>query len=171
MASDASPNFRRALISSIIVELAKIVSSQDRNNGRLTYQSTLFPEPATKGRNYQSLRKSKRHAATHVFRGSIEANSVPMTSILRTCCLERTMSRSLRGAIRGQRCDSSTDQEERANGRYLAATCHLQDDYGESRKWWRHYGITDVSTCSFHWQLDVGFLRLSKARNGLVVAN
>ena len=48
MASDTSPDFRIASISSMIVELADIVSFQEGNIRRSTYQSTLFPEPATK---------------------------------------------------------------------------------------------------------------------------
>jgi hypothetical protein len=58
MASDASPDFRKASISSTIVELADIVNSQDGNIGKLTYQNTLFPEPATEVKNYQFLKRS-----------------------------------------------------------------------------------------------------------------
>ena len=59
MASDASPDLRIVSISSMIVELANTISSQDENIEWLTYQSTLLPAPATKGGNHQLLRKSK----------------------------------------------------------------------------------------------------------------
>ena len=109
--------------------------------------------------------------ATHVSHGSIGANSVRTISILKMCCLQRTTSRSLRDAIRGQRCDSSTDLEERANFECLAAACHLPDNHGQSRKWCKRYGKTHVSACSCHWQLDVGFLTLSQTPNGPLVAD
>ena len=88
MASDASPDFRKALISSMIVELADIVSSQDGNMGELTYQNTLFPEPATKGEKPSVSDNEQMLGKTHVYRVSIEQNSVQMISILRTCGLE-----------------------------------------------------------------------------------
>ena len=50
MASDASPDFRKESISSMIVELNDIVSSQGGNIGKLTDQNTLFSEPAMEGK-------------------------------------------------------------------------------------------------------------------------
>src|SRR6266851_9207726 len=101
MASDASPDFRKVSISSMIVELANIVSFQDRNIQRLTYQSTLFPEPATKRESYQPLGDHKHRLETHVFHGSRGANSVGTISIPRASCHERTTPPSLCGAIPG----------------------------------------------------------------------
>lgn len=43
-----------------MVELANTVSSRDENITGLMYQRTLLPAPATKGKDYESLRKSKR---------------------------------------------------------------------------------------------------------------
>jgi hypothetical protein len=42
-------------MSSMIVELANAVNSQDGNREEPTYQRTLLPAPAIMGRNYQSL--------------------------------------------------------------------------------------------------------------------
>jgi len=49
MASDASPDFRIVSMSSMMVELVDTLGSQDQNIDKLAYQSTLFPDPATKG--------------------------------------------------------------------------------------------------------------------------
>jgi hypothetical protein len=57
MASDARPGLRIASITSMVVELTNTISSQDGNIEWLTYQSTLFPAPATKGEKAISLRK------------------------------------------------------------------------------------------------------------------
>src|SRR6266853_4820355 len=113
MASDASPDFRMASISSMIVELANIISAQGENIEGSTYQSTLFPEPAATGESHQSLRNSKRWAATDVSRGSITESSIQMLSIRTARCLERSTSQSRYVAIREQYCNSSMDQGEK----------------------------------------------------------
>jgi hypothetical protein len=41
----------------MIVELAVTISSQGINSGELTYQMTLFPAPAIKGKQSQRKRK------------------------------------------------------------------------------------------------------------------
>jgi len=51
-----------------------------------------------------------------------------MISILRMYRREQTTSLSLHGANRGQCCDFSKDQEERANFEYLAVIYHLAGD-------------------------------------------
>jgi hypothetical protein len=48
MASDASPDFRIVSMSSMMVVLFDTLDSEDQNTDGSTYQSTLFPEPATK---------------------------------------------------------------------------------------------------------------------------
>ena len=134
MASDARPDFCILSISSMTVELANAISSQDENMEWLTYQSTLFPQPATEGENHQSLRGIKRWVATYVSRGSIGGNSLRILSIPRVCRLERTMPPSRCAAIRAQYCNFSMDQEERANVEYFPVTGHLPDNLSTSRQ-------------------------------------
>jgi hypothetical protein len=55
MASNANPDLRIASIASMIVELAETVSPQGQDTRRLTYQSTLFPDPATEWEKTISL--------------------------------------------------------------------------------------------------------------------
>ncbi len=58
----------------MIVELADNISSDDQNFEISTYQSTLFPAPATKAENYQFLQKRDSRAVTHVSHGAKEEN-------------------------------------------------------------------------------------------------
>src|SRR6266851_10366579 len=134
MASDARPDFCILSISSMTVELANAISSQDENMEWLTYQSTLFPQPATEGKNHQSLRGIKRWAATYVSHGSIGGNSVRILSISRVCHLERTTPLCRCAAMRGRYCNFSTDQAERANVEYFPVTGHLIANLSISRQ-------------------------------------
>ena len=134
MASDASPDFRAVSISSMTVELPNTISSKDEDIQRLTYQSTLFPQPATKWENHQRLRQSKRWTTTDVSHGSIGGNSTLTLSIPKGCRLERTTLLSRCAAIRGRCCSFSMDQAERANDGYFSATCHLPDNFSASRQ-------------------------------------
>jgi len=56
----------------MIVELVGAVNPQGQDIEDLTYQRTLFPALAMKKEDYQSLRKGKRWATTHVSHGAIE---------------------------------------------------------------------------------------------------
>jgi hypothetical protein len=62
-------------------------------------------------------------------------------------------------------------REERANGRCLAAACHLPHNHRHVVRQWQRYGITDVSIYSYLSQLDVGFLVFSQRRKHLGVTN
>src|SRR6266853_5820884 len=97
MASDGRPDFRAVSISSMIVELPNVISSKDENIQRLTYQSTLFPQPATKWENHQRLRQSKRWKATDVSHGPIGGILALTLSIPRGYC--RTTRQSCSAAI------------------------------------------------------------------------
>ena len=134
MASDARPDFRIASISSMIVELHNTISSNVENIQRLTYQSTLFPQPATKWENHQRLRQSKRWTATDISHGPIGGNSALTLSIPKGYRLERTTPLSRCAAIQGRCCNFSMDQAGRANDGYFSATCHLQDNFSASRQ-------------------------------------
>ena len=134
MARDARPDFRMASMSSMIVELPNTISSKDENIQRLTNQSTLFPQPATKWENHQHLRQSKRWTAADVSHGPIGGNSALTLSIPKGCRLEPTTPLSRGAAIRGRCCNFSMDQAERANGGYFSATCHLPDNFSASRQ-------------------------------------
>lgn len=86
-------------------------------------------------------------------------------SIPRVCPLEGTTPRSRRAAIRGQYCGFSTDQGERANWKDLAAICHLPYDPVDLKQKQKHYGMTDVLTCSCHSRLDVRLLEPHQPQN------
>ena len=134
MARDARPDFRMASMSSMIVELPNTISSRDENIQRLPYQSTLFPQPATKWEIHQRLRQSKRWTATDVSHGPIGGNSALTFAIPKGCRLERTTPLSRCAAIRGRCYNFSMDRAERANDEYLFATCHLPDHFSVSRQ-------------------------------------
>jgi hypothetical protein len=122
----------------MIVELADTINSHDEEIERMTYQITLFPEPATKRRKLSNLFEMRKHQrATHVSHGPIEANPARIFSIPRTCHLERTTLQALRGASRGQRGEFSMDRGERASFEYLAAACHLPDNLSDSGQQWQ----------------------------------
>ena len=148
-------------ISSMIVELSDTMSPRDGNIEWLTYQSTLFPEPAAKGESHQLLRKRMCSAATDVSRGSIGGNSVQILSIPRACRLERTMSLFRCTAIRGRRCNFSMDRGERAKFEYLSATGYLPEKLSVSGQQRQRLKVTDVSSHSHRSLCDVGFLELS----------
>jgi hypothetical protein len=69
----------------MIVELAKTVSSQDNYIAWLAYQRTVFPAPATKGKNRQTIRQLKRWMETYVSHEYIEENLVQKLSSPRVC--------------------------------------------------------------------------------------
>ena len=116
----------------MIVELTATVSFQDKNIQRLTYQSTLFPAPATKGETLSVSVKAEALEATHVSHAAIKLNSIRMSSIQRTCRLEEATLQSPRGAIHRQYGGFSMDQAERANFEYFPATCRLSTDLSAS---------------------------------------
>jgi hypothetical protein len=75
------------LMASMIEELPKISSPQDRNTKRLTYQRMVFPTPAMKGESPQSLEDTRASAGcwinAYVCRESKEGNPGLMPSIQR----------------------------------------------------------------------------------------
>jgi hypothetical protein len=162
MASDASPDLHIVSISLIIVELADIVNSRDEIIRRLTYQSTLFPDPAKKreGGNLSAsaLRNNNCRAATDVCHGAIKRIPFPKPSIRRAYLLEGTTRQFRYAVIRRQCCNFSMDQAVRANVEYLASTCHLSEMLSDSYQHLRHEPMTNVSTCSGHGPFDEGFL-------------
>src|SRR5216683_4535254 len=134
MVSDVRPDFCILSISLMTVELANAISSQDKNMEWLIYHSTLFPQPTTEGKNHQSLQGIKCWVATYIFRGSIGGNLLWILSIPRVCRLEQTMPPSHCATIRGQYCNFSIDQKERANIEYFPVTGHLPDNLSTSRQ-------------------------------------
>jgi hypothetical protein len=141
-----------ASMSSMIVELANTMSSRDGSIKGLTYQRTLFPAPATKGK-FQSLQKRKNWELTDVFHEPIEGNPRPwMPSNLRTCCPERTMLRSRGGVICGRYCGSSKGRAVTANFAHFAPTLRLPDNLSDSGQKSHHSKMTDVLTCSCRLQ-------------------
>jgi hypothetical protein len=154
----------------MIVELANTISSRDEDIERSTYQSTLFPQPATEREIHQSPRGSKWWMETYVSHGSIGGNSIHILSIPRRCRLERTTPLCRCAAMRGRYCNFSMDQAERANVEYFPVTGHLTANLSISRQACQRW-VTDDLTCSCCSPLLVGFLKLSKARNLLVLVN
>jgi len=86
MASDASPDFRIVSMSSIMVELANTLDSQDQYVDGLAYQSTLFPDPATKGMTISLCKRVRAgKLVTDASHGSKEDYLIQMLSIPRAC--------------------------------------------------------------------------------------
>ena len=67
----------------MMVELIEILDSQDQNIDRLTYQSTLFPDPATKGMTISIRKRLRAVQQTDVSHGSTEGYLIQMLSIPR----------------------------------------------------------------------------------------
>jgi hypothetical protein len=127
-----------ASMSSMIEELANTISSQDRNIKSSTYQRTLFPAPATKGK-FQSLLKHKNWALTDVSLEPIEGNPGLRTlSTLRTFCPELTMLRTRGGAIRRLYCGSSKGRAGTAKFSISAPTRRLPDNLSDSSQKSQH---------------------------------
>ena len=119
-------------MSSMIVELANTINSQDKSMKRLIYQRTLFPAPATKD-NFQSLQMRKNWALTHVSHEPIEGNPGPRTlSILRTRLPERTMLQTRGDAICRQYYGSSKGRVVTTNFALSAPTRRLPDNLSNS---------------------------------------
>src|SRR6266849_9037700 len=110
-----------------------MMSSPDRNMIGLTYQSTLFPAPATKTEIFSLWKKHKELALTDVSHEPIEGNSGPkMLSILSTRCPEGTM-RQTRGGVTWRRCcDSSMGRAATAIFELYSAICRLPDNISDS---------------------------------------
>ena len=97
----------------------------------LTYQSTLFPAPAT--RSFSLQKRYKELALTDVSHEPREGNPVPrMFSILNTYCTEETMSQTRDGVTRRQRCGSSMGRAVTANFEYPAPICRLPHNLSDS---------------------------------------
>jgi hypothetical protein len=153
----------------MIVELANTISSQDRNIKSLTYQRTLFPAPAKKGK-IQSLQKCKNWALTDVCHEPIEGNPGPRTlSIPRTCCPGRTMRRTRGDVICRQCYGSSKDRAVTANFALYAPTCRLPDNLSDSSQK-SQQKMTDVLTCSCRLRPAAWFLMLSQTVSCFIVA-
>ena len=65
------------------VELADTLDSQDQNIDGLAYQSTLFPDPATKGTIISFCKRVRAVQQTDVSHGSTEDYLIQMLSIPR----------------------------------------------------------------------------------------
>jgi hypothetical protein len=110
------------------------MSSPDRNMKSLTYQSMLFPAPATNENGRVSLWKShKELALTHVSHEPIEGNPAPqMLSILSTSRLQGTIPQTRGGVTCRQCCGSSLGRAATAIFEYPAPTCRLPDNLSDS---------------------------------------
>ena len=99
----------------------------------LTYQSTLFPAPATKSEKFSFSKWHKELALTDVSHEPIEGNpALQMLSILGTCCHEGTTPQT-RGAVTCRHyCDSSMGRVATAIFEYLAPICHLSGNLSDS---------------------------------------
>jgi hypothetical protein len=154
-------------MSWMIAELANTISSLgDRNVEKFTYQRTLFPAPATKGKNPSVSAEAYEWATTHVFHRSKEENSAQTISISSTFRRPETTPRSRGAAICCVRPGFSLDRVERANFECLLPTCHLPHNLSVSfsnGEW----EMTDVSTCLCHSRFAVTFLALSQTQNYL----
>jgi len=69
----------------MMVELADALDSQDQNIDGLAYQSTLFPDPATKGMTISVCKRVRAGQQTDVSHGPIEDHLIQMLSIPRVC--------------------------------------------------------------------------------------
>jgi len=83
MASDASPDFRIVSMSSTMVVLVDNLDSQGQITDGLAYQSTLFPDPATKGMTISVCKRVRAGQQTDASHGSTEDYLIQMLSIPR----------------------------------------------------------------------------------------
>lgn len=111
----------------MIAELTNAVSFQEETIDDLTHHRTLFPAPATKGKQYHPLRVERSWTATYASPGAKVVDSVWIPPIPKACHLERTMLPPHCAAIDWRCCDFSMDQGERANLEIFSVTCHLEN--------------------------------------------
>ena len=83
MASDASPDVRIVSMSSMMVVLVNTLDSQDQIINGVAYQSTLFPDPASKGMIISFCERVRAVQQTDVSHGSTEDYLIQMLSIPR----------------------------------------------------------------------------------------
>ena len=137
-----------ASMSSIIEELAKVISSSRR------YQKFDVPKYALSGTRYDKNKisvsgKAYNLALTYASHETIVENPGPRTlSNLRTYCPERTMPQTRGDVIYRQCCGSSRGRAVTANFGYPAPTCRLPDSLSDSGQQSLHQNMTDGWTCS-----------------------
>ena len=89
----------------------------------------LFPAPAVKGENLESLGKYIVYTNTHACREPIEGSWARTTSIPKRHRLGQTTARFLYAAMRKHYCGFSTDQVGKASSEYPFVTRHLQNGF------------------------------------------
>ena len=105
----------------------------------LTYQSTLFPAPATETKIFSLEKSHKEMALTDVSHEPIEGNPVSLIlSISNTCRPEGTMRQTRGGVTCRQCCGSSMGRAVTAIFEYPVPTCRLPENISDSGQQSRH---------------------------------
>ena len=110
-----------------------MMSSPDMDMKSLTYQSTLFPAPATKTEIFSLRKRRKEMALTDVSHEPIEGKpGLQMFSILNTCCPEGTMWQTRDGVTCRRCCGSSMGRVATTIFEYPALTYRLPNSLNDS---------------------------------------